>query len=173
MQRSINTVILLIMSVLMLSGCGSTDPWSLLPSSERVFLEMVARPQVTAQPITVDQLLSRANGDVDAITKEGSDNRPEPKPAKLFFSAPNDHPTIELSADHRDALTPIRDFVTATPNVTIIIEVPVKPYHSRIAAFRRAAAVARYLEKVGRIVRVRPTTDIGENGLRVSFERDT
>ncbi len=173
MQRSITNAILLIISVLMLSGCGSADPWSLLPSSERVFLEMVARPQVNAQPITVDELLSRANGDVDAITEEGSDIRPEPKPAKLFFSTPNDHLTIELNADHLDALTPIRDFVTATPNVTIVIEVPVKPYHSRIAAFRRAAAVARYLEKVGRNVRVRPTTDIGGNGLRVSFERDT
>ena len=172
MQRSRSYASLLVISVFMLSGCGSVDPWSLLPSSERVFLEMAARPQVDAEPITVEEMLNRARSDGEAITEEGPDIRSKPRAANLVFSAPEDRLTVGLDAGQLDALTPIRDFVTAEPDVTIVIEVPAEPFHSRIAAFRRAAAVARYFEKVAKQVRVLPVTDIDANSLRVSLERD-
>jgi hypothetical protein len=160
------------MSVLMLSGCGSVDPWSLLPSSERVFLEMGARPQVGAEPISVEELLNRARGDDGAITEEGPNNSSHPRAANLVFSAPEDRLAVGLDASQLDALTPIRDFVTAKPDVTIVIEIPAEPFHSRIAAFRRAAAVARYFDQLGNQVRVLPATDIDPNSLRVSLEID-
>lgn len=174
MQGKTWKIALTFLSVLLLSGCGSVDPWSLIPSSERVFIEMAGNQNGSAEPISVDELLRRASGEEEDEATIG-DRAPEPIRSEVSYTElhfTNSSPTrmIELKQGHLASLESVEATLAEQKSKVVVIEVPAFPPHARIAAYRRAAAIARYFELRAFTVEVRPSPSLDADKLRVGPE---
>lgn len=158
-----------------LSGCSAVDPWSLLPSGDRVLLQMAGSPDGPRQSITVDQLLRQATNGPSSQTSElrkPSTQSPQvPIQADLTFASLKETGLIKLDAEQFKVLTELMANLKGNDRVAITIEVPAHPHSARITAFRKAAAIARYFQRRKYRVQVRPVSDLDSSKLRIRVDR--
>lgn len=166
---------LYLFTAFLLSACGSVDPWDLLPSSERVFIQMTGNQTGSAEPITVEQLLARASDEGEEEPNSESDalavGPVESSSANLHFTGTSGARDVELLDNHKSALGSLEITLASRDDASVIIEVPAFPPYARITAFRRAAAVARYFELKAYNVKIRPSPSLKADTLRVSLEQ--
>lgn len=156
---------------LTITGCGTVDPWSLIPASERVVIEMSAPAATESMPITVAELLRRTFANEEVTSKLSDKTNSLPATTDLFFATTEFGVAVDLNGQQFELLAPIKRSLQTYPETIVVVEVPATSAVEKITGYRRAAAVARYLEASGKRITVRPVDDLGPDTVRVVLER--
>lgn len=156
---------------LTITGCGTVDPWSLLPASERIAIEMSPPAATERTPITVAELLRRTFVNEEVPSNLSGETNALPAAADLFFAVTKYGVAVDLNGEQFELLAPFKRSLQTYPETIVVIEVPATSAVETITGYRRAAAVARYLEASGKRVTVRPAADLVPDTVRVVLER--